>query len=387
MSKSSTRAKTLIGSLALISNQAYSLLNFRAPLMRAMVLRGVRVLALTPDYDDTSRAAVRALGAEPIDIWLDRTGMRPARDLVDMLRLVRTLRRLKPDATFAYFIKPVIYGSLAAWLAGVPRRYALVAGLGYVFTEDGAPPGWKRRLMQRIVSILYRAAFRTCDRVFFQNDEDAHHFIANGSLPAEKVVRVNGTGVDLAQYAPVPPVFRPITFLLMARLLREKGICEFADAARQVRVRHPDTRFILLGGLDPNPGGLAQDEIEAWVREGILEWPGPVEDVRLWIAQASVYVLPSYYREGVPRSTQEAMAMARPIITTNSVGCRETVEEGVNGFLVPVRDPKALSEAMLRFIEKPALIESMGRESRWLAEQRFDVHKINAVMLAAMGIV
>ena len=383
-----SRGKVQLSSacIALISNQAHSLLNFRAPLMRAMVARGVRVLALTPDYDDMSRAAVRALGAEPIDISLDRTSMRPARDLVDMFRLVRTLRRLKPDATFAYFIKPVIYGSLAARFAGVPRRYALVAGLGYVFTEDGAPPGWKRRLIQRIVSILYRAAFRTCDRVFFQNDEDAQHFIANGSLPPEKVVRVNGTGVDLAQYAPVPPVLRPVTFLLMARLLREKGICEYAMAARQVQAQHPDARFILLGGLDPNPGGLAQDEVEVWVREGILEWPGPVEDVRSWIAQASVYVLPSYYREGVPRSTQEAMAMGRPVITTDAVGCRETVVDGVNGFLVPVRDADALAAAMLRFIENPALIESMGRESRRLAEERFDVHKINEVMLEAMGI-
>ena len=240
--------------------------------------------------------------------------------------------------------------------------------------------------MQGIVSILYRAAFRICDRVFFQNDEDAAHFIASGSLSPEKVVRVNGTGVDLARYALVPPVRKPVTFLLMARLLREKGICEYAAAARQVRARHPEARFVLLGGLDPNPGGLARDEVEVWVREGVLEWPGAVDDVRPWIAQASVYVLPSYYREGVPRSTQEAMAMGRPVITTDNVGCRETVVDGVNGFLVPVRDVDALVAAMEHFIAEPALIESMGRESRRLAEERFDIHRINAVMLEAMGI-
>lgn len=373
-------------SIAVVSGEAFSVSNFRAPLIRTMVVCGMHVYALAPDYDEVSRRAVCVLGADPVDISLDRTGTCAVRDFVDLLHLVFTLRRQRPGRIFSFCIKPVIYGSLAARLAGVPRCYALVAGLGYVFTEDGAPPGWRRRLTQWIVSILYRVAFRTCDRVFFQNDEDAQHFVANGSLTPEKVVRVNGTGVDLGQYAPAPPVFRPITFLLIARLLREKGICEFADAARQVRAWYPDTRFILLGGLDSNPGALVRDGVEAWVREGILEWPGPVEDVRSWIAQASVYVLPSYYREGVPRSTQEAMAMGRPVITTDNVGCRETVEDGINGFLVPVRDADALAGAMLRFIENPALIESMGHESRRLAEERFDVNNINAVMLEAMGI-
>ena len=372
-------------SMAIVTSQAFSLYNFRDQLIRALVDQGIKVYALAPDYDSGSRAAVRALGAEPVGISLDRTGMRPLRDLVDMLRLVHVLRRFKPEAIFAYFIKPVTYGCLAAWLAGVPRRYALVPGLGYVFTEDGASPGWRRRLVQRIASLLYRAAFCACQRVFFQNDEDAAHFVANGSLPAEKVVRVNGTGVDLGHFAFVPPVWQPVTFLLMGRLLRQKGICEYVDAARRVKRNHPESRFILLGGLDPNPASLTCPEIEAWVHEGVIEWPGVVDDVRPWIAQASVYVLPSY-REGVPRSTQEAMAMGRPVITTDSVGCRETVIDGVNGFLVPVRDADALAAAMLRFIENPALIERMGRESRRLAEARFDVHRINAVMLEAMGL-
>jgi glycosyltransferase involved in cell wall biosynthesis len=178
----------------------------------------------------------------------------------------------------------------------------------------------------------------------------------------------------------------PITFLLMARLLREKGIGEYAAAARAVRRDHPDTRFVLLGGLDPNPHGLRAEEVQAWVDEGLLEWPGHVDDVSGVLADSSVYVLPSYYREGVPRSTQEALAAGRPVITTDSVGCRETVIDGRNGFLIPVRDVEALAGAMRRFIERPALLASMGRESHLLAEERFDVRRINAVMLGHMGI-
>lgn len=375
-----------IKSLALISNQAFSLVNFRGPLVEAMVARGIRVHALAPDYDERTRKAVLSLGAEPVDISLDRAGMRPLRDLRDAWHLARLLRRLAPDATLAYFIKPVIYGSLAARLAGVPHRFALVAGLGYVFTPDGGRDTLKRCALRGIVLLLYRVAFRTCERVFLQNAEDETYFIDGGVIEPVKLVRINGTGVDLERLSPVLPVAAPPTFLVMARLLREKGICDYVAAARQVRKTHPEARFILLGGLDPKPGGIVRKEVEAWVHEGVIEWPGHVDDVRPWIARASVYVLPSYYREGVPRSTLEAMALGRPVITTDNVGCRETVVDGVNGFLVPVRDPGALTAAMVRFIENPALIATMGRESRRLAEERFDVHAINAVILEAMGL-
>ena len=177
---------------------------------------------------------------------------------------------------------------------------------------------------------------------------------------------------------------QPVTFLLAARLLREKGIVEYAEAARLVKARHSEVRFVLLGGLDPNPGGLSQAEVQAWAAEGLLEWPGHVA-VKPWLTKTSVFVLPSY-REGVPRSTQEAMAMGRPVITTDAPGCRETVDEGVNGFLVPVRDVPALADAMLRFVQNPSLIESMGRESRRLAEMHFDVRKINAQLLKILEV-
>ena len=171
---------------------------------------------------------------------------------------------------------------------------------------------------------------------------------------------------------------------MIARLLREKGIFEYVEAARAVKCQYPQARFILLGGLDPNPGALSREKAQSWVDERVVEWPGHVA-VRPWLEQASVYVLPSY-REGVPRSTQEALAMARPVITTDVPGCRETVIEGDNGFLVPVRDTKALAAKMVTFIENPTLIARMGKRSRELAEKRFDVHKINAELVRIITI-
>lgn len=370
--------------LAIISNQAFSLVNFRGPLIQDMVAAGVEVYALAPDYNDRLRDEVRSLGAIPVDYSLTRTGLNPLRDGFDLIRLIRLLRRIKPDVTLGYFIKPVIYGTIAGWLAGVPRRFALIEGLGYVFiAPDGREP-WRRTLLRRTAVLLYRAALKRAERTFFLNGDDIADFVRAEILSEVKVVKLGGIGVDLDDWPLHPAVVQPPTFLLAARLLQEKGIVEYAEAARLVKKAYPEAKFILLGGLDPNPGALKQAQVAEWVKEGLLEWPGHVE-VKPWLAKTSVYVLPSY-REGVPRSTQEAMAMGRPVITTDAPGCRETVVHGRNGFLVPVRDSAALAEAMLRFIKQPNLIEKMGLESRRLAEERFDVHKVNAAMLEAMGI-
>lgn len=374
-----------IESLTLIANSAFSVANFRGPLVRALVACGVRVYALAPDFDERTRGATIEIGAEPVRISLQRTGMHPLQDIADFFRLAVTLRRLRPDATLAYFIKPVIYGSLAAWVARIPRRFALVAGLGYAFAPGELKLSLRRRLLLLFSSGLYFLAFSVCTRVFFFNDDDIDYFVRRRLIRQEKAKRLQATGVDLSHFAPAPPVKSPLTFLLVARLLKEKGIREYVDAARVIKAQHPDVRFLLVGGFDPNPGGLSPPEVRAWVDEGVIEWPGHVDDVRPWIAQSSVYVLPSY-REGVPRSTQEAMAMGRPVITTDSPGCRDTVQDGVNGFLVPIRDATALAEAMRNFIERPDLIDTMGAQSRLIAEARFDVRVINARLLGELGV-
>jgi glycosyltransferase involved in cell wall biosynthesis len=231
---------------------------------------------------------------------------------------------------------------------------------------------------------LYRVALGRARRVFFLNKEDRQLFLDLGLTTKQRACMVGAIGVNLDEFpaTPIPPA--PCVFLLAARLLQEKGIRDFVIAARKIKEDYPETRFILLGGPDPNPGSLRTAEVEAWVAEGVIEWPGQVGDVRPWLAQASVFVLPSYYREGVPRSIQEAMAMARPIITTDSVGCRDTVEPGRNGYLLPPRNPEALAAAMRQFILLPGLLERMGQESRIMAEARFDATAAAQRLLAEM---
>jgi glycosyltransferase involved in cell wall biosynthesis len=371
--------------IAIIGSQAFALWNFRGPLIQEMVERNLEVYALAPDYDDETREKVRKLGAKPVQYRLSRTGLNPFRDALNFLGLTLTLRRIRPDVTFSYTIKPVIYGTLAAWIVGVPRRFAMIEGLGYAFTAPGEREEMKRRVVRTIAQFLYKLALRRATKVFFLNPDDLNEFVQKRLVFSEKVFLLGPIGVDLRAFTPAPPVTEPITFVLAARLLREKGVLEFVEAARRIKAKYSNIRFIVLGGLDTNPGAIPRKEVEGWVKEGLIEWPGHVADVRPYLAQASVFVLPSY-REGGPRSIQEAMAMARPIITTDAPGCRETVIPGVNGFLVPVRNVDALVSAMERFINEPELIERMGKESRRIAEERFNVHKINQVLLEAMGL-
>ena len=367
--------------LALIGNQAFSMLNFRGPLIRDIVARGHEVFAFAPDFDDASRDAVRALGAEPMDHGLQRTGMNPLRDALGVVDLVDKLRSIRPDVAFAYSIKPVTYGVLAAWMAGVPRRFAMIEGLGHVFMEH---PSLKSRALRAAVSLLYRTALARVDRTFFLNPDDQADFLHLKLLNANKAEMIGGIGVDLAQWQARPPVVEPMSFLFIGRLLREKGIVELLEAIRHVKSAYPKVEFVLLGDVDSNPSSISRKEVLKWVDEGLVSWPGQV-NVAPWIAKASVFILPSY-REGVPRSTQEAMAMARAVITTDVPGCRETVIRGRNGFLVPAKDAMALAEAMFLFLKQPDLVVTMGRESRMIAEERFDAAIVNARILEMLGL-
>jgi glycosyltransferase involved in cell wall biosynthesis len=369
---------------ALITSQAFSLYNFRGPLIQELISSGIAVYAFAPDFDNESRAKMLELGAIPVPYQMSRAGMNPLSDGFAAFSLMLALRRLRPDITLGYFIKPVIYGTLAAWVAGVRHRVVMIEGLGYVFTTSSNRVTAKRRLLKFIVSLLYKFSLSQAHKVIVLNQDDMKELISSRLVDENKVINIGGIGVDLAQWPKVPIHIEPVTFLLAARLLKEKGIIEYANAARLVKLKKPKTRFILLGALDPNPGGLKQSEIEAWVKEGLIEWPGHVP-VKPWLAQTSVFVLPSY-REGLPRSTQEAMAMGRPVITTDAPGCRDTVQNGVNGFLVPVRNVPALAEAMFRFIENLSLIKIMGNQSRHFAEENFDVHKINARLMKILEV-
>jgi glycosyltransferase involved in cell wall biosynthesis len=368
--------------VAVVGGLAQSLINFRGELLRAMVAEGHEVLALAPEDDPSVREALRALGVSYARVPFDRAGLSPLRDAVALFSLARTLARFRADAVLTYTAKPVVYGSLAARFAGVPRRVAMITGVGSAL---GGGPG-ARRALAFALKKLYAVALRQTDLVFFQNPDDEALFRRLGLVgPRQRVRRINGSGVDLARFSPVPMPAGPTSFLMIARLLRDKGVFEYVEAARAIRKSQRTTRFWLLGGLDGNPSGVTAAELDAWRKEGVIEYLGATADVRPFIAQAHVVVLPSY-REGMPRSLLEAMAMARPIITTGAPGCKETVEHGRNGLLVRVRDAEALEEGMRQLLAVPERLGAMGRYSRVMAEQRFDVHAVNRVILAEMGL-
>jgi glycosyltransferase involved in cell wall biosynthesis len=295
--------------------------------------------------------------------------------------LVKLLRRLRPDIVLAYTIKPVIYGSLACRLTGVQRCYSMITGLGYAFMGG---VGLRQRLVGKLAPLLYRTALAGNAGVFFQNRDDLALFVNTGLLRAQhKALVINGSGVDTDYFRPAPLPAGPVAFLLIARLLKDKGISEYAAAALAIKQRYPDTIFRLIGPLDPNPAAISKEQTYAWHQAGVLEYLGEAKDVRPHLASCNVYVLPSY-REGTPRTVLEAMAMGRPIITTDAPGCRETVTHGDNGFLVPVKDVGALAEAMQRFITHPEWIPRMGQRGREIAEIKYDVRKVNAAILRHM---
>lgn len=370
--------------LALIGNQAFSLINFRGELIREMTRQGMVVYALAPDYDAVTRSNVAELGAIPLDYSMSRAGLNPFRDFIDVVKLTFLLRHLNVDASLGYCIKPVIYGTISAWLAGVRKRFAMIEGAGYVFIED-EKPSFRRSVLKKLVKVLYRLSLNYAHCVFLLNKDDRDLFIDEGMVDVKKVSILDGIGLDIRHFDLSPPMSDPVTFILVARLLREKGIFEYIDAAREVKRRHPSAKFLLVGNVDVNPGSINASQVEQWVRDGIVEWPGQVGDIRPWLKRSSVFVLPSY-REGMPRSTQEAMSMGRPVITTDVPGCRDTVENGRNGFIIPPRESTALAHAMITFIERPELIAKMGRRSREIAVQRFDVNMINAQIIEVLSI-
>jgi glycosyltransferase involved in cell wall biosynthesis len=344
-----------------------SLINFRSDLITELKARKHRVTVAAQLPSDAQRSALESLGAEVRSVSFSRTGVNPFSDMITLASLANLLRKTRPDAVIAYTAKPVIYGALAARIAGVPRFAAMITGLGYSFV---AGPGLKRRIARGVATQLYRIALKRCSTVIFQNPDDRATFAELGLLKGAGTIGVvNGSGVDLKHFevCPLPP--KP-AFLLVARLLADKGIREFAEAAAKLRELMPGVRTLLAGGPDPSPNSVRQNELDSWVAGG-LEYLGHLNDVRPAFAQASVVVLPSY-REGTPRSVLEGMAMGRAIITTDAPGCRETVKTGLNGILVPPRNTEALFNAMMSLAGNVRVVKNMARASRQIAEEKYE---------------
>lgn len=372
--------------IAVVCSYTVSLVNFRYRLLAAMVENGHEVVAFGPEDDAPTIEALAAIGVRFVQIPMARAGLNPLEDLRTLAALYRELRRLSPDLILSYTMKPIVYGLIAARMAGVKRRHALVTGLGYVFSGDETNPRLPHT--RRLATWLYRIALRGNGRVFVYNQADADDIRAGRMVSdTARIVAVPGSGVDLQRYAASEVPEGPPVFLIVARLLREKGAREFVEAAGLLRPRHPQTRFQILGPQDPGPLAIPRDEIDRWVAEGTVEYLGETADVRPYLAASTVFVLPSYYREGLPRSILEALATGRAVITADLPGCRDAIVEGENGLLVPPRDSAALAAAMQRFIDDPNLARTMGKRSLEFARQRFDVEAVNRLLLTEMDLI
>jgi glycosyltransferase involved in cell wall biosynthesis len=371
-----------MGKVVIISNFAESLTVFRGRLLHEMNKKGHEVIACAPSATPVIQEQLKKLGARYHHVPISRRGLNPIYDIYTLGVLIFFLRRERPDAILNYTIKPVLYGSLAGQLTKVPQIYSMINGRGSIFSTDD----FKQKLVVMIAWVLFKICFNINCKVFFQNPDDIIYFRRGRLLTKpDQAVLVNGSGVDLNFFKPVP-FPKKFSFVLMARLIKDKGIYEYIEAARIVKKKYPDVTFDLIGPLEKGQRSISKNEVESWQVERIVRYSGWLDDVRPALENTSVYVLPSFYGEGTPRSILEAMSMGRPIITTNAPGCKETVVEGLNGFLVPVRDPVSLANAIMKFIESPALIPTMGQQSRKIAEEKYDVHKVNKVILESMGL-
>lgn len=379
-------APTTEPAIVFLSGYAEAHYRFRGDLIVELISKGWGVYALAPDYDAAKEARVIELGAIPIAVPLERNGLSLFRDIRSLVALYRLFRHIRPTVFFGYFIKPVIYGAIAAWLARIPHRVVMVAGLGFVFIDADERRSRKARILKELVSRLYWLAFRLSHVVIFQNRDDLTLMVDGGISPQDRTMLVDGSGVNLDRF-PLRTMSRdqerPLTFVWVGRLLREKGVFELVEATKMVRERGVDVAVLLVGGIDSNPGSLTEKTVRGWHDAGIITWTGKVEDVRPYLAQSDVFVLPSY-REGLPRSTQEAMATGLAVITTDVPGCRETVTDGVNGILVPVRSSQAIADAMIRYACEPGLVARHAKASRELVERKFDVRVINRQMRQAL---
>ncbi|MDX0600967.1 glycosyltransferase [Sinorhizobium medicae] len=370
--------------IAVVASLTASLVIFRLELLKRLVAAGHDVIAFAPEHDARVEQELAQIGVRFIRIPMARTGLNPLEDLRTFWALRRHFSRLKPDIVLPYTMKPIIYAGIAARTLGIRERCFLVTGLGHIFSE-AAGASLKVKAIRHLCVRLYRTALRGARVVFVYNDADENDIRRYRMLSGHlSPTMISGSGVDLDHFAfSTPPRGGP-TFLMVARLLRDKGVVEYVEAARIVRRSFPNARFQLLGHFDSNPTAISREEIDAWGREGILDYLGTTVDVRPYLAACNAFVLPSYYREGIPRSILEALATGRPVITTDLPGCRDTVQPGKNGLVVKARDVAALAEAMTTVAKNPDLAEEMGRRSRELAETRFDVHMINRMLFDGM---
>jgi len=353
-----------------------SLINFRGDLIKDIKNKDCEVITVSPAPSEEYSNIFKQKKISNIPINFKRNKINPLNDFILLVKLFKIFQKQSPNIILSYAIKPVIWGGLAAKFCKTDF-YALITGLGFAFQGTS----FKRKLLTKLVVFLYSVALKKSKAVIFQNKDNLNLFVNKGIIPKSKTHLVNGSGVDIEKFNLESFPKHTIKFLCIARLLTEKGLREYAAAAKIIKDKFPSVILNLVGAEDASPDAIPLNEVNRWSE--YIDYKGSTTDVRPYIKDAHVFILPSYH-EGIPRSTLEAMSMGRAILTTDAVGCKETVENGINGFKVPVGSIDELVKKMIWFIEHPEQIEPMGIASRLMVEEKFDVHKINAKMLEIM---
>jgi len=370
----------LVAKVLIIGALAESLYNFRGDLIKSLIIEGHEVVVMAAHANDVIHTRIEELGVLFRPYPVKRNGMNPFHDLATMLSLRRAFIEIHPDIVLAYTIKPVIWGGLALRTLRMHLKfYPLITGLGLAF-QDG---GLKQDVLTGLVIFLYRMALVRAGRVIFQNVDNKQVFMDRRIVSMQRCEVVSGSGVNMSYFSLCHLPEGDFVFLTIARLLGDKGLREYAQAALIVKKKYPEVVFNVVGPIDPSPDGITLAEVDTWQISGSVTYLGSSRDVRPFIERCHVYVLPSYH-EGMPRTVLEAMSMGRPILTTDVPGCRETVIQGENGYLVPARNVSALAERMIWFIENQKELARMGFNSRKIVEDRFDVKRVNADMLHIM---
>lgn len=349
-------------------------------MMKAFADAGCEVVAVGDAPETEWAEKFRELGIRYRQIPVQRNGTNPIADLKTLFALCKLLREEKPDRIFSYQAKTVIYGGIAARMCGIRHVYPLIAGTGSVFLGDG----WKRKLVRGVLTTEYKVGLKRAPHVFFQNRDDLSTFLSRGMLSEKKVVMINGSGVNLENFT-ASPLPTETAFLCISRLIRDKGVFEYLEAARIIHKQHPAVRCVLVGPFDTNPSAIRAEELQPFIDDGSINYVGEQKDVRPFLRDCTAFVLPSYH-EGIPKAALEAMATGRPVITTDAPGCREVVTDGENGILVPVKNANAVADAMERIICNPSLAAKMAAVSRRIAEEKYDVHLVNKTICETMGI-
>lgn len=366
--------------IAVLSSHTPSLFWFRIDMMRCFIERGHEVYALGNEAEADWKDRFLEHGIIYRHIKVQRNGTNPMKDIKSIGSIKAVLAEVKPDKIFTYQAKTIIYGTIAANRLGITEVYPLIAGLGSLYLKDDI----KTKAIRTILMREYKDAMRKCPSVFFQNSDDEETFRQKKAIKKQKVVLLHGSGVNLDKFT-VQPMPEQFAFLCISRLIRDKGVYEYLEACKAIKKKYPSIRCLMVGPFDTNPSSLTKEELQRFIDDGVIEYFGEQTDVVPFLAQCSVYVLPSY-REGTPKTVLEAMSCRRAVITTDAPGCRETVEDKVNGLLVPIKDVDAIVGAMTYMIEHPEEVDRMAKAGREKAEELFDVNKINAKICETMGI-